>query len=266
MVRTDNYDLDVDTSLGGNSASDYVIPSQKAIKTYVDNNSGGGTATDVQINGTSITSSNIANIITNSAYNALSNKIATMTDVPTVNNATLTIQKNGTTVETFTANASSNVIANITVPTTASDISAANTDLSNLTTTGKTVISGQWVQSTQTIIENTSITNSNGTALQKTVTLPDDNYVYEVLFQGRVQTGTSSGNNLTLSIKSNVQTDNFVWICAAITRSSSYFGSNGNVIIPMKHGTNNLSIGRASSYNGTAWLYVLAYRRLGTNL
>ena len=37
--------------------------------------------------------------------------------VPTVNNATLTIQKNGTSVATFTANASSNVTANISVPT-----------------------------------------------------------------------------------------------------------------------------------------------------
>lgn len=36
--------------------------------------------------------------------------------VPTVNNATLTIQKNGTNVQTFTANASSNKTANITVP------------------------------------------------------------------------------------------------------------------------------------------------------
>lgn len=37
--------------------------------------------------------------------------------VPTVNNATLTIQKNGTSVAAFTANASSNVTANISVPT-----------------------------------------------------------------------------------------------------------------------------------------------------
>lgn len=37
--------------------------------------------------------------------------------VPTVNDATLTIQKNGTTVQTFTANASSNATANIEVPT-----------------------------------------------------------------------------------------------------------------------------------------------------
>ena len=35
--------------------------------------------------------------------------------IPTVNNATLTIQKNGTNVATFTANASSNVTANISI-------------------------------------------------------------------------------------------------------------------------------------------------------
>ena len=40
MVTTPNYDLDVDTTLGGNNASDYIIPSQKAIKAYVDNNTG----------------------------------------------------------------------------------------------------------------------------------------------------------------------------------------------------------------------------------
>ena len=42
--------------------------------------------------------------------------------IPTVNNATLTIQKNGSTVKTFTANASSNVTANITVPTKTSEL------------------------------------------------------------------------------------------------------------------------------------------------
>ena len=44
----------------------------------------GGTATDVQINGTSITSNNVANIVTNTAYNASSNKIATMADTSTI--------------------------------------------------------------------------------------------------------------------------------------------------------------------------------------
>ena len=42
----------------------------------------GGQATDVRINGTSITSSNVADIKTNGTYNATSNKIATMSDIP----------------------------------------------------------------------------------------------------------------------------------------------------------------------------------------
>lgn len=37
--------------------------------------------------------------------------------IPTVNNGTLTIKRNGTTVETFTANQATNVVANISVPT-----------------------------------------------------------------------------------------------------------------------------------------------------
>ena len=59
-----------------------------------------------------------ATVATSGSYNDLSNKPT----IPTVNNATLTIQKNGTTVETFTANSSTNKTANITVPTAVSDL------------------------------------------------------------------------------------------------------------------------------------------------
>ena len=48
--------------------------------------------------------------------------------VPEVNNGKLTIQKNGTNVATFTANQSTNVTANITVPTKASDVNALSLD------------------------------------------------------------------------------------------------------------------------------------------
>lgn len=59
---------------------------QNKINEIIDNlgGGGGGTATDVQINGTSITSNNVANIITNTAYDASSNKIATMADTSTI--------------------------------------------------------------------------------------------------------------------------------------------------------------------------------------
>lgn len=55
--------------------------------------------------------------------NALSTKnYATQSDIPTVNDATLTIQKNGTDVATFTANSATNQTANITVPTDTLDL------------------------------------------------------------------------------------------------------------------------------------------------
>ena len=49
-------------------------------------------------------------------------KVAITSEIPAVNNGMLTIQKNGTTVETFTANQSSSVTANITVPTKVSEL------------------------------------------------------------------------------------------------------------------------------------------------
>ena len=52
----------------------------------------------------------------------IANTYAKKTELPTVNNATLTIQKNGATVDTFTANASANKTINITVPTKTSDL------------------------------------------------------------------------------------------------------------------------------------------------
>lgn len=48
--------------------------------------------------------------------------------LPTVNDATLTIQRNGAEVGTFTANASTNKSINITVPTSKSDVGLGNVD------------------------------------------------------------------------------------------------------------------------------------------
>lgn len=59
--------------------------------------------------------------------------------IPTVNNGTLTIQKNGTTVNTFTANSSSNVTANIAVPTKVSELTNDSGFTSN---TGTVIGSG----------------------------------------------------------------------------------------------------------------------------
>lgn len=60
----------------------------------------------------------LAKVATSGLYNDLDDKPT----IPTVNNATLTIQKNGATVDTFTANASANKTINITVPTKTSEL------------------------------------------------------------------------------------------------------------------------------------------------
>lgn len=60
----------------------------------------------------------------NSSTGALSVDSTTIAKKTDIGNATLTIQKNGTSAGTFTANATSNKTINITVPTTAADVSA----------------------------------------------------------------------------------------------------------------------------------------------
>ena len=66
----------------------------------------------------------LAAVATSGSYNDLLNKPT----IPTVNNATLTIQKNGADVQTFAANQSTNATANITVPTKTSDLTNNGAD------------------------------------------------------------------------------------------------------------------------------------------
>ena len=154
-------DKGVDTSISTGSTSTN-LPTSKAVAAFVegkgykttDNNTtytfdtgdsngqikvtpSGGTAQNVSVKGlgsaaytastayapashsqAASTITGLATVATSGNYNDLSGKPT----IPTVNNATLTIQKNGTTVKTFTANSASNVTANITVPTKTSDL------------------------------------------------------------------------------------------------------------------------------------------------
>ena len=61
-------------------------------------------------------------------FPASAGTLALTSQIPTVNNGTLTIQQNGQTVGTFTANQKNGTTANITVPTKASDVNALSLD------------------------------------------------------------------------------------------------------------------------------------------
>lgn len=66
----------------------------------------------------------LASVATSGSYSDLINKPT----IPIVNNATLTIQKNGSTVSTFTANSSTSTTANITVPIVDTALSSTSTN------------------------------------------------------------------------------------------------------------------------------------------
>ena len=66
-----------------------------------------------------------------------------------IGNATLTVQKNGVTVDTFTANATSNKTINITVPTTASDINALPSSTKYATNLSMTINNSTYVVTAQ---------------------------------------------------------------------------------------------------------------------
>ena len=83
-----------------------------------------------------ITAADISSWNTKSDFSGSYNDLTDKPTIPTVNNATLTIQRNNTDLGTFTANASSNKTINITVPTTVAELSDASTYVTqnNLTT------------------------------------------------------------------------------------------------------------------------------------
>lgn len=101
----------------------------------------------------------LSTVATSGDYNDLTNKPT----IPTVNNATLTIQKNGTTVKTFTANASSNVTCNITVPTKTSDITNDSGYITGISSSDVTTALGY---TPENVSNKTTAISSNSTDTQ----------------------------------------------------------------------------------------------------
>ena len=103
-------------TFSANQATDETVNIEVPTKTS-DLNNDSGFITGVSWNDVSDKPS-FATVATSGSYNDLSNKPT----IPTVNNGTLTIQQNGTTVNTFTANSSSDKTVNISVPTNTNEL------------------------------------------------------------------------------------------------------------------------------------------------
>ena len=111
------------------------------------------------------TATKVPQITTNTLGQVTKIEEVTITQ-PTVNNGTLTIQKNGTNVQTFSANQSSNATANITVPTKTSDL----TNDSGYVTDNTTYTLG-------TSGQNITLTPSSGAAQSITAPFASSTYL-----------------------------------------------------------------------------------------
>ena len=185
----------------------------------------------------------------------------TSSSLPIVNNATLTIQKNGTNIQTFTSNASENVTANITVPTTVAELTdssnyALESSLSNYALNNSVIhktdneeINGEKIfnegiiakrDTSGPIVKATSEQGDTYLLVERTIT--GSNPIQTVIENGLTDTkiGTKSNNSVKIITNDVTQmtlgTDGSVILATDVEANS-----NNNQVATTKWTTNALS-------------------------
>ena len=185
--------------------------------------------------------SRLSDARTPTSHTHTKSQITDFPTIPTVNNATLKIQKNGTDVKTFTANASSDVTCNITVPTKVSQLSndsgflTSHQSLSNYSTLANTV--------KKLSISGKTITVTPGSGNTYTLTTQDTTYSHPTSSGNKhIPSGGSSGQFLGWSADGTakwVNNPNTNTWTAMVGATSSANGSVGYVnAVPPKDGYN----------------------------
>ena len=155
---------------------------------------GGGDATDVQVNGTSVTNNHVANLVTQSAYNASTNKLATKNDIPT---------------KTSQLTNNSNFV---------SDSSYVHTD-NNYTSTEKNKLSG---------IESGAEVNDISTIKVNGTTQTITNKSVNITVPTKTSDLTNTGENGTLKYLEKKETNANLWFIAPTNNNHLYYESGVN--------------------------------------
>lgn len=93
--------------------------------------------------------------------------------------------------------------------------------------------------------------------------LPNDGQKYMVLIHATATSGSTSGNNALIQIKSSVLTSSLN-VVRAYTRTSSTMQASASAWIPV--GSDRvLHLNQSTGWNGTASIDMKGYRRIGTN-
>ncbi len=145
----------------------------------------------------------------------------------------------------------------------------ADLALSNLNTEGKAIIDakanntdidGKWTFKYKTVAENISLRGTTNLTYSLTSYLPSDSNLYEIIVEGLVDTGTTSGDYAPLYLSTDLLT-NSISICRARTRTASLMNSSGTSTIIVGKGR-KITINRSSSWNGLFNIYLHGYRKV----
>lgn len=214
------------------------ITSNGSVKSVIDYND---TSKNIKIgySGAGITGNDIKYIAGYTVSDGTTGNVARIKDISkdalkswlgyaTVNDGTLNIQKNGETVATFTANQSTNVTANITVPTKASDVNALSLD-------------GGTINKSKTVKMDASA-NSDGANLKWGTVNSRNPYIGYASDQvdGTFVVGSLLGTNFASGLAIGGGSGNLLWKGAKVATTSD---------IPNVSGKANLSGGNTFSGN-----------------
>lgn len=168
----------------------------------------------------------------------------TSASLPTVNNGTLTIQKNGSSVGTFTANQATNTTVNVVVPTQASDIGALpdTTTIADLTTTAQL-----------------NALNSGATTTNIGQITTNENDISDI--NDKIPSQASSSNQLADKnfVNSSIATNtaNFIGTFNSVAELEAYSGTltNNDYAFVQTTDTAGNTLYDRYKWNGSAWLF-----------
>lgn len=123
-----------------------------------------------------------------------------------------------------------------------------------------TCCDGQYVNTNTTIASNVSVNGSS--PLTYTLNLPSDGHNYMVWIMVEANTGTASGNYVNAKVGSDVMSSTTLARATTRTASSVSAGSTACIVVSTSH---KIYLSRATNWNGTVNLFMMGYRRIGTN-
>jgi hypothetical protein len=123
-----------------------------------------------------------------------------------------------------------------------------------------TCVDGQYVNTNTTIASQVSVNGSSN--LTYTLNLPSDGRNYMVWIMVEANTGTASGNYVNVKVSSDIMTSPTLARATTRTASTVSAGSTACIAVSSSH---KIYLGRKSNWNGIVDLYMIGYRRIGTN-